>query len=46
MATVQSDQTAVQPIATNYRKLGLIQAPVTLLHDAVNVGTTYAAVQP
>lgn len=46
MATVQSDQTAVQPIATNYRKLGSIQAPVTLLHDAVKVGTTYAAVQP
>jgi hypothetical protein len=46
MATVQSDQTAVEPIATNYRKRGSIKAPVTLLHDAVKVGTTYGAVQP
>jgi hypothetical protein len=46
MATVQSDQTAVEPIATNYRKRGAIKAPVTLLHDAVKVGTTYGAVQP
>jgi hypothetical protein len=46
MATIQSDQTGVENIATNYRKRGAIPGEVTLLHDAVKVGTSYATVQP
>jgi len=46
MATTQSDQTGVEHIATNYRKRGAIPGEVTLLHDAVKVGTSYATVQP
>lgn len=45
MATLQSDQTAVQSIATNYRKKGSIQTPVTLLHDAVKIARSCAAAQ-
>jgi hypothetical protein len=46
MATIQDDQDVVESIATNYRKLNMIKEPVTILHDAVKIGTSYAAVQP
>ncbi len=46
MATIQADQTAVENIPTNYRKRDSIFGPVTLLHDAIKVGTSYTAVQP
>lgn len=46
MATIQEDQDVVESIATNYRKLNTIKAPVTILHDAVKIGTSCAAVQP
>jgi hypothetical protein len=46
MATIQSDQSAVETIPTSYRKKGMIGGTVTLYQDAVKVGTSYAAVAP
>lgn len=44
--TIEDDQEGVQTIPTNYRRLGIVPGDVTIYHDEVKVGTSYAAVAP
>ena len=40
------DQEAVKAMPTNYRRRGIFPGAITLYHDEVKVGTSYAAVAP
>lgn len=46
-STIMADQNdGLYPIATNYRKAGMIPGPVTVYHDAVRVAGSYDAARP
>ena len=47
MQTVEDDQLeGLQTIPTNYRRRGIVAGDVTIYHDEVKVGSSYAAVAP
>jgi len=47
MQTIEDDQLdGVQTIPTNYRRRGIFPGAITIYHDEVKVGTSYAAVAP
>ena len=46
MQTIEDDQEGVQTIPTNYRRHGIVPGAITIYHDEVKVGKSYAAVAP
>ena len=45
-STMMQGQTQLFPIANNYREVDSIQGNVTVFHDAMKVGSSYAIVAP